>query len=195
VVCECLDGKIKSIRGRKSWDRSFQRLGWVDTQGQAALKLKHAFWCYRKWPPDYFWLVDIISLTERNVVVELNGQLVRTAGQIFSSHRSMISVASEIETNMQEFLPRSISEFVTDLVLGNPNMPVVAVPPDPRPTIPSAGNRESPVQPAPGGASSNPPTSPGKSSETVKPSPVPPPAPPADDPIGPGGFIRPPAGY
>ena len=178
-----------------SWDRSFQRLGWVDKQGQAALTLNHLFWCYRKEPTGYFWLVDTISLAERNVVFELNGQLVRTAVQLFFSHRSTVSVEKEIEIHMQEYLPRSISEFVTDLVLGNPNTPVVAVPSDSRPTIPSAAHRESPVQPAPGAASSNPATSPGKSAEPVPPAPVPQPPVGFGDLIGPGVIIRPPPGY
>jgi len=179
---------------RKSWGRSFQRLSWVDTQGQAALTLKHMFWCYLKGSPGYYWLVDTISLAERNVVFELNGQLVRTAGLLFFSHRSTVSVEKDIGTNIQEYLPRSISEFVTDLVLGNPNTPVVAVPSDPRPTIPSAANRESPVQPAPGGASSNPGPALDKSSEPVRPAPAPQPPVGFGDLIGPGVIIRPPPG-
>jgi hypothetical protein len=184
---------------RKFWNVEFQRLGWVSTQGEAPVMLQHQFWCMEKQVvefggPKYVMISDIAYLWERNVVFELNGRLVRKWVLLFSLHRMATPLYKELSATMQGYIPRSIMEFSTDLTLGNQNLPVVAVPSDRGQTIPSAGDRESPVQPAPGGASSNPATSPGKSSETVRPVPVPPPAEGFGDLLGPGGFVRPPPG-
>jgi hypothetical protein len=100
----------------------------------------------------------------------------------------------QVQATSQSYILRSIMEFSSDLTVGTRNVPVVAVLYDPRPMIPSYGDRKSPVPPAPG-ASFNPGASPGKSPETVRPAPVPPPAEGFGDLIEPGGFVRPPPGY
>lgn len=122
---------VKDSLWRESWNRSFQRLGWVDTHGQAAVSLTHTFGCYRKHAMlDYVWLWDFVSLNERNVVFELNGRLVRMDVTIFSTNRMAIALEAQIKSTLQDYLPRSILDSLTQIVLGNPQVPVIAVPGD-----------------------------------------------------------------
>lgn len=79
---------------------------------------------------DYVWLWDFVSLNERNVVFELNGRLVRMDVTIFSTNRMAIALEAQIESTLQDYLPRSILDSLTQIVLGNPQVPVIAVPGD-----------------------------------------------------------------
>lgn len=93
--------------------------------------LTHTFGCYRKHAMlDYVWLWDFVSLNERNVVFELNGRLVRMDVTIFSTNRMAIALEAQIESTLQDYLPRSILDSLTQIVLGNPQVPVIAVPGD-----------------------------------------------------------------
>ena len=156
----------------KFWNAEIQRLGWVNTPRDAPVMLEHMFWCLEQQQfeccgPYYVWILDIAYLKESNVVFELNGGWVRKRAVLFSSHRMATPLYKQLSATMQGYIPRSIMEFSADLTLGKPTMPAVA----------------------------NPATSPGKSAEPVRPAPVPPPAEGFGDLIGPGGFVRPPAGY
>jgi hypothetical protein len=87
------------------------------------LTLHHTFYCHHLDgffpPPHHFVLLDMIDLRESNVAFELNGQVFRKGASLFSAHRSAVALQSDIARLLEEYLPRSISEFFTDLVLGN----------------------------------------------------------------------------
>jgi hypothetical protein len=115
---------------RKFWQAEFQRFGWVRTQGESAVALSHQFWCTPAGKysfPRYFQLMDNIQLMESNLVFDLNGHPVRKRAEIFSSHRMMVAVPDELSATLQGYLPRSITEFVTNLTLGNQTVPEVAM--------------------------------------------------------------------
>jgi hypothetical protein len=49
----------------------------------------------------------------------LNGKVFRKRGELFSADRSALALEDDVMTRLGDYLPRSISEFFTDLVLGN----------------------------------------------------------------------------
>ena len=167
---------------RSLWQAEFQRLGWVKTQGES-VALYHAFSCDVYGGSPYFILVDVIELNESNLVFELNGRLVRKPAIIFSSHRMMTPLPDQLAATLQGYLPRSITEFVTNLTLGNQTVPVVATASDLPPAVPPAAiPRTNAPRMAP------------RSAEPSKPAPAPAPnrsMTPEDNPIGEGGFITP----
>jgi hypothetical protein len=111
-------------------------------------------------------------------VYELNGTLVRSRGELGSQHHETIAIeedaADRSDDRMGLFLSRNVTDFATDLVLGN-----------------GQNDRGTPLGPVSSGSSPAPkPASSGRAGSTSA-------RPPAraavdDDPFGPGGFITPP---
>ena len=72
-------------------------------------------------PVHYFWYYDTISLVEDNLVFELNGALVRRPGELLYSSHSADSIEAETKPPTQDFIPRSVNDFLIDLAFGNEN--------------------------------------------------------------------------
>ena len=184
---------------RSRWAGVFQRLHWTDPQQPPALSLKHFFSCvyaYGAAAPRYFALSDVIFLREANVVFPLNGKVVRKWVSLVTAHHEQFALDDDIAGRLDEFVPRNIQDFLTDLVLGNS----ADVPPIPAGSSPPAARAPQAPRSAPAAASANanPPVAPPPPKVVARSSqPAPParPAPPADDPIGGGGFITPPSSF
>ena len=71
-------------------------------------------------PPRYFALSDNIFLREANVVFQLNG---KAGPQVGKSCLRRITSNLRLRTTspaaLDDFVPRNIQDFLTDLVLGN----------------------------------------------------------------------------
>ena len=106
---------------RNRWAGVFQRLHWTDPQQPPAISLKHFFSCVYAYgpPPRYFVLSDSISLEEANVVFQLNGRLVRKWVNLVTAHHEQFALEDDLASRLDDFLPRNIQDFLTDLVLGN----------------------------------------------------------------------------
>jgi hypothetical protein len=192
---------------RSRWAGVFQRLHWAEPQQPPTISLKHFFSCVYAYgaPPRYFALSDSILLEEANVVFPLNGKVVRKLVDLVTAHHEQYALEDDLGSRLDDFLPRNIQDFLTDLVLGNS----ADVPPIPsRPNPPAAGVPQAPRSVlAAVSASANPPAAPPppkvvtRTSPPAQPAPPaqpdPParPDPPADDPIGGGGFITPPSSF
>ena len=74
----------------------------------------------------YYHLVDLIILSEPNVVFELNGKFFRKRSELFSTHRMITTMGDRLAEAQQGFIPRSIMQFSTDLTLGKRTVPVVS---------------------------------------------------------------------
>jgi hypothetical protein len=108
------------------WSKAFQRVGLAATAAQPAVRLRHFVFCHFNsgfTPVHYFWYYDTISLVEDNLVFELNGALVRRPGELLYSSHSADSIEAETKPSTQDFLPRSINDFVIDLAVGSGNAP------------------------------------------------------------------------
>ena len=163
-----------------SWLRVFERLHWTAPEEPPSLTVWHYYSCVYAFgaPPRYFQLLDRIQVLESNLVYELNGKLVRSRGAIGEQHHETIALENDAgdrsDDRMGLFLSRNVTEFLTDLVLGN-----------------GQNDRGTPVGAlSSGSAPVSKPATPAKPGSTPAPSPAPPPV--DDDPIGPGGFITPP---
>jgi hypothetical protein len=183
---------------RSRWAGVFQRLHWTDPQQPPAISLKHFFSCGYAYggPPRYFALSDSIFLREANVVFQLNGKLVRKWVSLVTAHHEQFALEDDIASRLDDFVPRNIQDFLTDLVLGNSS----DVPPIPSGSNPPAARAPQAPRSAPpvASANANPPVAPPPPKVVTRSSqPAPParPAPPADDPIGGGGFITPPSSF
>jgi hypothetical protein len=189
---------------RSRWERVFQRLRWTDPQQPPAISLNHFFSCvyaYGAAAPRYFALSDSIFLREANVVFPLNGKLVRKWVSLVTAHHEQYALEDDLASRLDDFVPRNIQDFLTDLVLGNssdaPPIPSGSNPPAAR--APQAPRSAPPVA----SANANPPLAPPPPKVVTRPQPAPPSqptpparsAPPADDPIGGGGFITPPSSF
>jgi hypothetical protein len=106
---------------RSRWAGVFQRLHWTDPQQPPAISLKHFFSCGYAYgaPPRYFVLSDNIFLSEANVVFPLNGKLVRKWVSLMTSHHEKFALEDDFTASLNDFIPRNIQDFLTDLVLGN----------------------------------------------------------------------------
>ena len=106
---------------RNRWAGVFQRLHWTDPQQPPTISLKHFFSCVYAYgaPPRYFALSDAIFLREANVVFQLNGKLVRKWVSLVTAHHEQFALEDDIAGRLDEFVPRNIQDFLTDLVLGN----------------------------------------------------------------------------
>jgi hypothetical protein len=106
---------------RSRWAGVFQRLHWTDPQQPPTISLKHFFSCGYAYgaPPRYFVLSDDIFLTEANVVFPLNGKLVRKWTSLTTAHHEQFALEGDIASHLNDFTPRNIQDFLTDLVLGN----------------------------------------------------------------------------
>jgi hypothetical protein len=106
---------------RSRWAGVFQRLHWTDPQQPPTISLKHVFSCGYAYgaPPRYFVLSDDIFLTEANVVFPLNGKLVRKWTSLITAHHEQFALEDDIASHLDDFAPRNIQDFLTDLVLGN----------------------------------------------------------------------------
>ena len=107
---------------RNRWAGVFQRLHWTDPQQPPAISLKHFFSCvyaYGAAAPRYFALSDSILLEEANVVFPLNGKLVRKWVSLVTAHHEQYALEDDLASRLNDFLPRNIQDFLTDLVLGN----------------------------------------------------------------------------
>jgi hypothetical protein len=114
---------------RSRWTTVFQRLHWSEPQQPPTITLKHFFSCVYAYgaPPRYFALSDNIYLKEANVVFPLNGRLVRKSATLVTEHHEQFALENDFAGRLEEFLPRNIQDFLTDLVLGNSS----DVPPSP----------------------------------------------------------------
>ena len=103
------------------WATVFQRLHWTDPQQPPAISLKHYFSCAYAYgaPPRYFVLSDVIFLKEANVVFPLNGRLVRKTVSLATAHHERFALEDDFASRLDDFFPRNIQDFLTDLVLGN----------------------------------------------------------------------------
>jgi hypothetical protein len=189
---------------RSRWAGVFQRLHWTDPQQPPAISLKHYFNCGYAYgaPPRYYVLSDSIFLSEANVVFQLNGKLVRKWVSLVTAHHEQFALEDDLASRLDDFVPRNIQDFLTDLVLGNSS----DVPPVPSGSNPPAARAPQAPRSAPptASANANPPVAPPSPKVVPRPSqPAPPsqpassarPAPPEDDPIGGGGFITPPSSF
>jgi hypothetical protein len=112
------------------WSAEFQRMGW--SKSRPGLILYHFYVC--EWAPitgfgDLYHLLDTIRLYESNVVFELNGKYFRTTAILFSKHRMMTTMSDQLAGAEQGFIPRSIMEFSTNLMLGKRRVPPVGTTP------------------------------------------------------------------
>ena len=125
---------------RDLWIRAFRRVGLTETRGEPTLLLSHDYNCYFRagfTPLHFFRVFDIISLVERNLVFELNGKVVRKAGELLSSvhhtymlEQDMASSSTEtMESPTENYFPRSITDFLVDLATGRGNIPPIAAAP------------------------------------------------------------------
>ena len=183
---------------RSRWEGVFQRLHWTDPQQPPAISLKHYFSCAYAYgaPPRYFALSDTIFLREANLVFQLNGRLVRKWVSLATAHHEQFALEDGLANLLNDFVPRNIQDFLTDLVLGNSSdvPPIPSGPNPPAARVPQAPHSAPPTA----GANANPPVAPPPPKVVTQPSqPAPParPAPPDDDPIGGGGFITPPSSF
>jgi len=106
------------------WKKAFQRVGLTEKRGEPTLLLWHWYDCtYTSGftPIHFFRLVDTISLVEYNLVFELNGQIVRKAGELLSSLHSAYMLEKDIEPPTQNYFPRAITDFLVDLAVGRAN--------------------------------------------------------------------------
>jgi hypothetical protein len=133
---------------RNRWAAVFQRLHWTDPQQPPAISLNHFFSCvyaYGAAAPRYFALSDSISLREANVVFQLNGKVVRKSVSLVTAHHEQYALEDDIASRLDDFVPRNIQDFLTDLVLGNssgvPPIPAGSSRPRPANTTLSAGGR------------------------------------------------------
>jgi hypothetical protein len=103
------------------WTGVFQRLHWTGPQQPPAISLQHFFSCGYAYgaAPRYFVLSDSIFLREANAVFELNGKPVRKSVSLVTAHHEQYALEDDIASRLDEFVPRNIQDFLTDLVLGN----------------------------------------------------------------------------
>ena len=136
---------------RSRWAGVFQRLHWTDPQQPPAISLKHFFNCEYAYgaPPRYFALSDRIFLREANLVFQLNGRLVRKWVSLVTAHHEQLALEDDLASRLDDFVPRNIQDFLTDLVLGNssdvppiPSGPKSASRPRPASTTLSAASRQ-----------------------------------------------------
>jgi hypothetical protein len=126
---------------RDLWIRAFRRVGLTETRGEPTLLLSHDYNCYFTYglvQTHFFRVFDIISLVEHNLVFELNGEVVRKAGELLSSvhHTYMLekdmassSSTETMESPTENYLPRSITDFLVELATGRGNIPPIAAAP------------------------------------------------------------------
>jgi tRNA A-37 threonylcarbamoyl transferase component Bud32 len=69
---------------------------------------------------------------EHNLVFELNGQVVRKAGELLSSLHSAYMIEKDMESPTQNYFPRGINEFLVDLATGRGDIPPIAAAPERR---------------------------------------------------------------
>ena len=138
---------------RSRWAGVFQRLHWTDPQQPPAISLKHFFSCAYAYgaPPRYFALSDSIFLREANVVFPLNGKLVRKWVSLVTAHHEQFALEDDLANRLDDFVPRNIQDFLTDLVLGNSS----DVPPIPSGSDPPAARAPQAPRSAPLAASAN----------------------------------------
>jgi hypothetical protein len=108
------------------WNAEFIRQGWV--KPEQGVTLYHYVNCqYVQYlgMSGYYHLVDLIILSEPNVVFELNGKFFRKRSELFSTHRMITTMGDRLAEAQQGFIPRSIMQFSTDLTLGKRAVPVV----------------------------------------------------------------------
>lgn len=107
---------------RSRWAGVFQRLHWTGAQQPPpAVTLKHFFSCVYAYgaPPYYFALSDNIYLKEANLVFPLNGRVVRKSASLITAHNEQYALENDFANRLNDFLPRNIQDFLTNLVLGN----------------------------------------------------------------------------
>ena len=117
---------------RDLWIRAFRRVGLTETRGEPTLLLSHDYNCYFTYglrQTHYFRVFDIISLVEQNLVFELNGEVVRKAGELLSSVHHTYMLEKDMESPTESYFPRSITDFLVDLATGRGNIPPIAAAP------------------------------------------------------------------
>ena len=113
------------------WVKAFQRVGLTDQRGEPSLLLDHWYDCYFTYglrKTHYFRIFDTISLVERNLVFELNGEVVRKAGELLSAYHHTYVLEKDMESPTQKCFPSGITDFLVDLAFGNGNAPPIAAP-------------------------------------------------------------------
>jgi hypothetical protein len=67
---------------------------------------------------------------EQNLVFELNGGVVRRAGELLSSvHHGYVLAERDMGTSSESFFSRVITDFLVDLLSGRGNIPPIAAAP------------------------------------------------------------------
>jgi len=108
------------------WNAEFVRQGWVKPeQGVTLYHFMDCRWVQYLGMTGYYHLVDTITLSEPNVVFELNGKFFRMRAELFSRHRMVTTMGDRLAEAQQGFIPRSVMQFTTDLTLGKRSVPVV----------------------------------------------------------------------
>lgn len=108
------------------WNAEFIRQGWAKPeQGVTLYHYVNCQWVQYLGMSGYYHLVDLIILSEPNVVFELNGKFFRKRSELFSTHRMITTMGDRLAEAQQGFIPRSIMQFSTDLTLGKRAVPVV----------------------------------------------------------------------
>ena len=114
---------------RDLWAKAFQRVGLTDQRVESSLMLTHAYDCYFTYglrQTHYFRVFDTISLVERNLVFELNGEVVRKPGELLSAYHHTYVPEKEMESPTEKYFPQGITDFLVDLAFGNGNAPPIA---------------------------------------------------------------------
>ena len=111
------------------------------------------------------------------MVFPLNGKLVRKWVSLVTAHHEQFALEDDLASRLDDFLPRNIQDFLTDLVLGNSS----DVPPIPSGSNPPAARAPQAPRSAPlaASANANPPVAPPPPKVVTRPSqPAPPSHPP-----------------
>jgi len=113
---------------RDFWSAELVRQGWV--KPEQGVTLYHYVNCqYVQYlgMDGYYHLVDLVILSEPNVVFELNGKFFRKRSELFKTHRMITTMGDRLAEAQQGFIPRSIMQFSTDLTLGKRRLPPLGV--------------------------------------------------------------------
>jgi hypothetical protein len=102
------------------------RQGWVKPeQGMTLYHYMNCQYVQYLGMDGYYHLVDTITLSEPNVVFQLNGKFFRKRSALFSTHRMITTMGDRLAEAQQGFIPRSIMQFSTNMTLGKRSVPSV----------------------------------------------------------------------
>jgi len=98
------------------WKRSFQRMGFATGREDPAFGLEHVFSCFFNngiTYTHYYRIYDRIDLWDRAFAFQLNGSWVHIPATLLHSYRT--NRVLDITPVSQDYLPRSITDFLLDI--------------------------------------------------------------------------------